>query len=100
MEINRANPVSVLDRLAKPKRGPSRDRRLEEGEYEAILKEANEPSKWAKDNDDKLIPTLFRFAANFGLRLGETSSIETNEKTISITVKNSLPIGGLISKGS
>ena len=82
-KLNRANPVSVLDRIAKPKIGPSRDRRLEEGEYEAILKEANEPSKWAKDNDDKLIPTLFRFAANSGLRLGETSRIETNEKMIS-----------------
>ena len=82
-KLNRANPVSVLDRISKPKKGPSRDRRLEEGEYEAILKEANEPSKWAKDNDDKLIPTLFRFAANSGLRLGETSRIEQNEKMIS-----------------
>ena len=83
LKLNRANPVSILDRISKPKKGPPRDRRLEEGEYEAILKEANEPSKWAKDNNDKLIPTLFRFAANSGLRLGETSRIEADEKMIS-----------------
>jgi len=82
-DLNRANPVSVLDKITKPKKGPSRDRRLEEGEYEAILKAASEPSKWAKDNNHKLMPTLFRFASNSGLRLGETSRIEADEKMIS-----------------
>ena len=44
---------------------------------------ANEISPWAKDNNYKLIPTLFRFAVNSGLRLGETSRIEADENMIS-----------------
>ena len=78
------NPISQLDNTSKPKKSKPRDRRLEDGEYEILVEEAHRSVEKRQGGPDSTpwLPYLIRFLTHSGLRLGETSRIESDENQI------------------
>lgn len=79
--FKKPNPYSLLDKDDRPVRPDHRERRLGLGEYELLIEQANllvTPSKKGGRGFNEYLPTLIKFQANSGLRLGEVASIKPN----------------------
>ena len=83
-DLKLINPISQLDNTSKPKKSKLRDRRLEDGEYEILVEEAHRSVEKRQGGPDSApwLPFLIRFLTHSGLRLGETSRIESDENAV------------------